>query len=68
MGTPASSTNKTDSHDIAEILKVALSTITLTYYFILFNHIDFWIFPEQNRNFQCGTLGEEYTSQICNYP
>ena len=30
-GTPVSSTNKTDRHDIAEILlKVALSTITLT--------------------------------------
>ena len=30
-GTPVSSTNKTNHHDIAEILlKVALSTITLT--------------------------------------
>jgi membrane-anchored protein YejM (alkaline phosphatase superfamily) len=30
-GTPVSSTNKTDHHDIAEIvLKVALNTITLT--------------------------------------
>jgi len=30
-GTPVASTNKTDRHDIAEILlKVALSTITLT--------------------------------------
>jgi hypothetical protein len=30
-GTPVSSTNKTDCHNIAEILlKVALSTITLT--------------------------------------
>jgi hypothetical protein len=31
LGTPVSSTNKTDCHNIAEILlKVALSTITLT--------------------------------------
>jgi hypothetical protein len=31
VGTPVSSTNKTDRHDIAEILwKVALNTITLT--------------------------------------
>ena len=31
-GTPVSSTNKTDHHDIAEILsKVALNTITLTH-------------------------------------
>ena len=31
MGTPVSTTNKTDHHDIAEILlKVALNTITLT--------------------------------------
>jgi hypothetical protein len=31
LGTPVSSTNKTDRDDIAEILfKVALSTITLT--------------------------------------
>jgi hypothetical protein len=30
-GTPVSSTNKTDCHDITEILlKVALNTITLT--------------------------------------
>jgi hypothetical protein len=30
-GTPVSSTNKTDRHDIAEImLKVALNTITVT--------------------------------------
>jgi len=30
-GTPVSSTNKTDCHDIIEILlKVALSTLTLT--------------------------------------
>jgi hypothetical protein len=30
MGTPVSSTNKTDRHDIAEILlKVALNTINL---------------------------------------
>jgi len=30
-GTPVSSTNKTDHHDITEILlKVALNTITLT--------------------------------------
>jgi hypothetical protein len=33
-GTPVSSTNKTDRHDIAEILlKVALSTITQTPYY-----------------------------------
>jgi hypothetical protein len=32
-GTPVSSTNKTDHHDIAEILwKMALSTITLSQY------------------------------------
>jgi hypothetical protein len=32
LGTPVSSTNKTDRHDITEILlKVALNTITLTY-------------------------------------
>jgi hypothetical protein len=32
-GTPVSSTNKTDRHDITEILlKVALNTITLTLY------------------------------------
>jgi hypothetical protein len=31
LGTPVSSTNKTDCHDIAEILlKVVLNTITLT--------------------------------------
>jgi hypothetical protein len=31
LGTPVSSTNKTDRHDIAEILlKVALNTITIT--------------------------------------
>ena len=31
QGTPVSSTHKTDSHDIAEILlKVALNTVTLT--------------------------------------
>jgi len=31
MGTPVSSTNKTDCHDITEILlKVALNTLTLT--------------------------------------
>jgi len=33
LGTPVSSTNKTDHHDIAEILlKVAFSIITLTPY------------------------------------
>jgi hypothetical protein len=33
QGTPVSSANKTDHHDIAEILlKVALNTITLTLY------------------------------------
>jgi hypothetical protein len=32
-GTPVSSTNKTDCHDIAEVLlKVALNTITFTLY------------------------------------
>jgi len=32
-GTPVSSINKTDRHDIAEILlKVALNTINLTFY------------------------------------
>ena len=51
-GTPVSSTNKTDHHDITEILlKVALSTITLTlnlwmmqlkiYFFLFFS--DYWI-------------------------
>jgi hypothetical protein len=31
LGTPVSSTNKTDCHDITEVLlKVALNTITLT--------------------------------------
>jgi hypothetical protein len=35
-GTPLSSTNKTDRHDIAEILlKVALNTINLTKQFAL---------------------------------
>jgi hypothetical protein len=35
-GTPLSSTNKTDRHDITEILlKVTLNTITLTLYFTL---------------------------------
>ena len=39
---PISSTNKTDRHDIAELLmKVVLSTITLTVYFLfLFNLLD----------------------------
>ena len=46
LGTPVSSTNKTNIHDIAKILlKVSLSTITLT----LFGHIGtcikiFWLF------------------------
>jgi hypothetical protein len=32
-GTPVSSTNKTDRHEITEILlKVALNTITITYF------------------------------------
>jgi hypothetical protein len=36
-GTPASSTNKTDCHDITEILlKVALNTITLTHFGLIF--------------------------------
>jgi len=35
-GTPVSSTNKTDCHDITEILlKVALNTITLTHVIII---------------------------------
>jgi hypothetical protein len=33
LGTPVSSTNKTDCHEINEIfLKVALKTITITYF------------------------------------
>ena len=40
-GTPVSSTNKTDCHDITEILlKVALNTITLTFIFIGINFVD----------------------------
>jgi hypothetical protein len=40
MGTSVSSTNKTDSHDITEILlKVALNTITLTYHLIKESHV-----------------------------
>jgi membrane-bound inhibitor of C-type lysozyme len=39
--TPVSSTNKTDRHDITEILlKVALNTITLTLHFIFRNNLD----------------------------
>jgi membrane-bound inhibitor of C-type lysozyme len=39
--TPVSSTNKTDHHDITEILlKVALNTITLTLHFIFRNNLD----------------------------
>ena len=35
-GTPVSSTNKTDSHDVTEILlKVVLNTITLTPYILI---------------------------------
>jgi len=30
LGIPVSSTNKTDRHDMTEILKVALNTITIT--------------------------------------
>jgi len=48
--TPVSSTNKTDHHDIAEILlKVALNTITLTpmiiiriYFFMTECHIQYY--------------------------
>ena len=37
LGTPISSTNKNDRHDITEILlKVSLSTITLTPYFLFY--------------------------------
>jgi hypothetical protein len=36
LSTTVSSTNKTDSHDIAEIFKVALNTITLPKYFKMF--------------------------------
>ena len=40
-GTPVSSTNKTDRHDITEILlKVAFNTITLYYIYIYIIHID----------------------------
>jgi len=39
-GTPVSSTNKTDRHDIAEIfLKVALNTINLTLYVCLYFYV-----------------------------
>jgi membrane-bound inhibitor of C-type lysozyme len=39
--TLVSSTNKTDHHDITEILlKVALNTITLTLHFIFRNNLD----------------------------
>jgi hypothetical protein len=45
MGTPVSSINKTDCHDINEILlKVALNSITLTpqkIYPLIFNKITF---------------------------
>jgi hypothetical protein len=35
LGAPVSPTNKTDRHNVAEILlKVALNTITLTYFFL----------------------------------
>jgi hypothetical protein len=47
-GTPVSSTNKTDRHDIAEILlKVALNTITLTLYFYLFDIVDIRMIDKQ---------------------
>jgi hypothetical protein len=40
-GTPLSSTNETDCHDITEILlKVALTTITTTHFY----HVSFIIF------------------------
>ena len=36
LGTPVSSTNKTDRHDVTKILlKVVLSTITLTLYIVI---------------------------------
>jgi L-lactate permease len=39
LGTPVSSTNKTNHHDIAEIsMKVALNTITLTYIDFMTGH------------------------------
>jgi hypothetical protein len=53
LGTPVSSTNKTDCHDITEILlKVALNTITLT------QDLDFdcWIFLSSSRNNICAYL------------
>jgi len=46
-GSPVSSTNKTDRHDITEILlKMALNTITLA----LTHQLDFW-FPFDNGDF-----------------
>ena len=40
LGTPVSSTNKTDRHDIAEILlKVALNTITLPFFYIYMHNL-----------------------------
>jgi hypothetical protein len=49
-GAPVSSTNKTNCHDISEILlKVALNTITLPYIYIyIYIHTTFFIFPFEN--------------------
>ena len=48
MGTPVSSTTKTDRHDITEILlKVALSTIKKTYNII--NVDDFYLQGAENK-------------------
>ena len=49
LDTPVSSTNKTDRHDITEILlKVALNTITLTFkigYYVNYMKILFYLRP-----------------------
>jgi hypothetical protein len=58
-GTPVSSTNKTDHHDVTEILlKVALSTIqpACTEKFIFLSLIANWLNPESNRNQTNSTL------------
>ena len=48
-GTPVSSTNKTDSHDITEILlKVVLNIITLLYMFIFYVFGDLFISHQQH--------------------
>ena len=44
-GTPVSSTNKTDDHDITEILsKVELNTINQTYFFNISIHVHVYVF------------------------